>query len=132
MTTEASMPATTVAVVEVRRPRRVSELMAIGWRVFIDGVWVGAVTQGRSVRFAVPPGVHGLRIWSHRGAYCSDEVAFHAAPGSICAFECRSRPMTLGLSRMRDQVKVITSTMTDGGVTNGQILLSEIQVPGAR
>ena len=71
--------------------------MAIGWRVFIDGVWVGDIPQGKSVRFDVQPGHHTLKIWSHRGAYCSDEVELDAAPSSVHFYECQARPLALGI-----------------------------------
>jgi hypothetical protein len=119
------------AVIEIRRRRRIAEIMAIGWRVFIDEVWVGDIKQGRAVRFNVAAGPHTLKIWSHKGAYCSDEMAVDVVPGSVRAFECRSRPMALGVSRIHDQVDVITNTMKDGGVTQGQILLEEIPQPSA-
>jgi hypothetical protein len=103
--------------------------MAIGWRVFIEGVWVGPIAQGRSVRFDVATGRHTLKIWSHKGAYCSDELDLTIAPGSVRSFECRARPLRLGLSRLMDQVNVIISAMKDGGVTRGQILLDEVSQP---
>lgn len=123
---QPSAPATADAVIEVRRRRRVSEVMAIGWRVFIDGLWAGEIPQGKSVRFAVAPGRHSLVIWSHRGAYCSDEVALDAAPGSVYTYECRSRQMPVGISRAHEQAEVVTSTMREGGVTKGAILLTEV------
>jgi hypothetical protein len=126
MTDLQAEPASTDSVIEVRRRRRLSDVMAIGWRVFIDGTWVGAIPQGKTVRFNVAAGRHALKIWSHKGAYCSDEIELDAAPGSINAFECRAQMPSLGLSRVQDQVSVITSTLKDVGVTRGQILLVKV------
>jgi hypothetical protein len=125
MASTQSEPAAEAAI-EVGRPRRFAEVMAIGWRVFIDGVWVGPIAQGRTVRFDVAAGRHSLKIWSHKGAYCSDELELTVVPGSVRSFECRARALPLGLSRWKDQVSVITNTMKDGGVTKGQILLVEV------
>jgi hypothetical protein len=114
------------AVIEVTRKRpSFKGLGNVGWRVFIDGVWVGEAPMGKTVRFSVAPGRHTVTIWSHRGASCSNDLALDIIAGTVRSLRCGSNPLPLGLSQLPAQINAIRSVFKDGGVAKGAFYLTE-------
>jgi hypothetical protein len=112
------------AVIKVTRPFQLFALTSIGWRVFIDGDWVGGVSRGKTTSFPVSPGHHTVKIWSHRGAQCSNELELDAVAGVPRLLECRKQPPPLGLDKLPQQLAAIRESVTVGVSTT--ILLSEL------
>src|SRR5271170_5343183 len=114
------------AVIEVTRRRPVfAGIASIGWRVFIDGVWVGEAPMGKTVRFSVDPGRHTVKIWSHRGASCSNELELDVVVDTVRSLSCGPNPQPFGLNQLPAQINVIRKLFKDGGVSKGAFYLSE-------
>ena len=58
-----------------------------GYKVMLDGVVVGSVRNGQTVRFDLAPGAHRLRI-RVAGKY-SPELALSVGVGDTATLECR-------------------------------------------
>jgi hypothetical protein len=118
--------ATGQAVIEVTRKRPIFTGIAnVGWRVFIDEVWVGEAPMGKTVRLSVPPGRHTVKIWSHRGASCSNDLELDIVAGTVRSLRCGSNPVSSGLSQLPAQINIIRNVFKDGGISKGAIYLSE-------
>jgi hypothetical protein len=100
--------------ISVVRRAVLSYLPAPAWKVFVDGTWVGDVTPRKKADFEVNPGKHSVKIWSTRGARCSNELKLDVAVGSKRTLECRATMTPLGVSRLPDQVGVIRDSVKDG------------------
>lgn len=115
----------TPCVIEVTRERPVfSGLLSGGWRVFIDGVWVGQAPRGKPVRFPVAPGTHTVRVWTRRGGSCSNDVILDMTPGTLRTLRCGSSTPPLGISQLPAQVDAIR-TMAKEGAAIGALHLYE-------
>jgi hypothetical protein len=118
--------ATGQAVIEVTRKRPIFTGVAnVGWRVFIDDVWVGEAPMGKAVRFSVAPGRHTVKIWTHRGASCSNELGLDIVGGTVRSLRCGLNPQPHGLSQLPAQINAIRKQLKDGGISKGALYLSE-------
>jgi hypothetical protein len=95
------------------------------WRVFIDGIAVGFAPRGKTMPFPVSPGAHTVKIWSYRGASCSNEVTLDLAPGTVRSLKCGSNPPPLGITQLPAQIGIIRNVFKDGGVSKGALFLRE-------
>ena len=112
--------------IEVTRKRPIfAGVLSFGWRVFIDGVWVGQAPMGKTVRFPVAPGHHTVKIWSNRGASCSNELDLDEAHYSIRSLQCGANVPPVGLSQLPAQIDTIRNLFKDGGVAKGAFYLWE-------
>ena len=102
----------------------VRAIQSLGWRVFIDGVWVGGAPRGKTVTFAVSPGHHVVKIWSHRGGTCSNELALEVNLGSTRSLTCRVRRNVYGFSNLPTQMAIIRDGVKTG--VSEMIVLSEV------
>lgn len=113
-------------VIEVTRKRPVFWGALNGrWRVFIDGVWVGQAPRGKTVRFLVASGPHTVKIWTYRGASCSNELSLDVTPATVRSLICASSPPPLGVSQLPAQIDTLRNVFKDGGVSKGALALYE-------
>ena len=113
-------------VIEVTRKRPIfMGAGSVGWKVFIDGVWVGQAPMGKTVRFQVTPGSHSVKVWSKRGASCSNELDLDIVRGSIRSLKCGVNSLPLGLSKVPEQINFMRNVIKDGGVAKGAFYLYE-------
>ena len=121
----------TQGVVEVTRRRPIwLGIAGGGWKVFIDGVWVGGAPRGKTIRFPVTPGAHSVKVWSRNGCSYSIEVTLDFSPCSVRSLKCdvNAAMYRTGISQLPQQINTLKSIFRDGGVAKGGLTLYE-EVP---
>jgi hypothetical protein len=113
-------------MIEVTRNRPIfMGVLSSRWRVFIDGAWVGQAPRGKPVRFPVTPGPHAVKVWTYKGASCSNELSLDVAPGAVRSLTCGLNPPPIGLSQLPSQVNTMRNVFRDGGIAKGALFRYE-------
>jgi hypothetical protein len=116
-----------------RKQLKLIGLIGNRWVVFIDGVWVGKASKGRTVQFDVLPGRHKVKICYRGGKAGSNELELELAPGTNRSLTCEIdieiwKNLFRGglVARNRTQINFLRKFVSDGWITKDAIVLSEV------